>query len=162
MLAFEFEGEVVSQVATFMVSSQQPEGLGVMDLETPEVEDTLYAEVASIDIVTEEEVSGLSGVTSNFKQLHQIVVLAMNVTTDSNGGVHLQEVGLGAQKFGTLPDNPKSLLFGKTTLAIEMLLKKLKVGLGMGVIFEELLVGRLVHGRCLDICENVIDSSQSK
>jgi hypothetical protein len=43
-----------------------------------------------------------------------------------------------------------------------MLLEELKVGLGMGLILEELLVGRLVHGRSLDICENARDPGQSR
>lgn len=151
VLAFKLEGEVVGQVATFVVSSQQPERLGVVNLETPEVENTLYAEITSVDVVTKEEISGLGGVTTNFEELHEIVVLSVNVTTDGDGSVHLEKVGLGAQKLGTLLKNPKSLLLGKTTFAVEMLLEELKVGLGMGFILEELLVGRLVHGRSLYI-----------
>jgi len=141
-------------VATFVVSSQQPKRLGVVNLETPEVENALYAEITSVDVVTKEEISGLGGVATNFEKLHEIVVLSVDITTNGDGSVHLQEVGLGAQKLSTLPENPKSLLLGETTFAVEMLLEELKVGLGLSLILEELFVGRLVHGRSLDICEN--------
>ena len=154
VLAFKLEGKVIGQVATFVVSSQQPKRLGVVNLETPEVENALYAEITSVDVVTKEEISGLGGVATNFEKLHEIVVLSVNITTNGDGSVHLQEVGLGAQKLSTLFQNPKSLLLGETTFAVEMLLEELKVGLGLSLILEELFVGRLVHGRSLDICEN--------
>ena len=41
MLTLELEGEVVCEMATLVVSSQQPERVGVPDLQGPEVEDTL-------------------------------------------------------------------------------------------------------------------------
>jgi hypothetical protein len=154
VLAFKLEGKVIGQVATFVVSSQQPKSLGVVNLETPEVENALYAEITSVDVVTKEEISGLGGVATNFEKLHEIVVLSVNITTNGDGSVHLQEVGLGAQKLSTLLENPKSLLLGETTFTVEMLLEELKVGLGLSLILEELFVGRLVHGRSLDICEN--------
>lgn len=153
VLALELEGEVISQVTTLVVSSQQPEGLGVVNLQTPQVEDTLYTEVATVDVITEEQVSGLSRVTANFEQLHEIVVLAVDVTTYGDGGVHLEKVWLGAQELCTLMNDPESLLLSETALAIEVLLEELDVGLGLSLVLEELVVGRLVHGGCLDIYE---------
>lgn len=41
MLAFELEGEVVCKMATFVVSSEEPQGVWVPDLERPQVENTL-------------------------------------------------------------------------------------------------------------------------
>lgn len=158
VLALELEGEVVGQVATLVVSSQQPEGLGVVNLQTPKVEDTLYAEVTTVDVVTKEQVSGLGRVAANFKQLHEIVVLAVDVTADGDGGVHLEKVGLGAQELCALANDPESLLLGEAALAIEMLLEELNVGLGLGLVLEELIVGRLVHGGCLDIYKEAIAS----
>lgn len=162
VLAFELECEVVGQVATFVVSSKQPKCLGVVNLETPEVENTLNTEVTSVDVITKEEVPGLGGVATNFEELHEIVVLSVNIATNGDGSIHLEKVGLGAQKLSTLLNDPKSLLLGKTTFAVEMLLEELEIGFGMGLILEELLVGRLVHGRSLDICENARDPGQSR
>lgn len=42
VLALELEGEVISQMATLMVTTHEPESVGVPDLETPKVEDTLH------------------------------------------------------------------------------------------------------------------------
>jgi hypothetical protein len=151
VLAFELEGEVIGQVATLVVSSQQPEGLGVMDLERPEVKDTLYTEVTTINVITKEEVACLGWVATDLEELHQVVVLAVNVTTDSDGGIHLEEIGLGAQELGALLNNPEGLLIGETSLTIEVLLQESNVGLGMGLVLEELLVGRLEHGGGLNV-----------
>ena len=41
MLTFELECEVVGQMAALVVSSEKPEGVGVPDLQRPEVQDTL-------------------------------------------------------------------------------------------------------------------------
>ena len=41
VLALKLEGEVVGQMATLVVTTHEPEGVGVPDLEGPEVENTL-------------------------------------------------------------------------------------------------------------------------
>lgn len=41
----------------------------------------LDGEVSSIDIVSQEKVSGVCRVASNLEQLHQIVVLSVNIST---------------------------------------------------------------------------------
>lgn len=41
VLALELESKVVGQMATFVVATEQPEGVGVPDLQRPEVEDAL-------------------------------------------------------------------------------------------------------------------------
>lgn len=156
VLALQLEGEVVSQVATLVVASQQPQCLGVVNLERPQVENAFDAKVSSIDVVAEEEISRLGRVASDLEQLHQVVVLAVNVAADGNRGVHLEEVGLGTQKLGTLLNDPQRLLLGKPALAVEVLLEKVDVGLFLLVVFEKLLVRRLEHGRRLDICRRAM------
>ena len=42
VLALELEGEVIGQMATLVVTTHEPEGVGVPNLETPEVENTLH------------------------------------------------------------------------------------------------------------------------
>ena len=37
----ELKGEVIRQMTTFMVTPEEEEGIGVPDLETPQVEDAL-------------------------------------------------------------------------------------------------------------------------
>ena len=41
MLALQFEGKVVRKMATFVVTSQQPKGVGVPNLQGPEVKNAL-------------------------------------------------------------------------------------------------------------------------
>ncbi len=47
VLAFELEGEVVGQVAAFMVASEEPEGIGIPDLERPKVQHALEVSAPS-------------------------------------------------------------------------------------------------------------------
>lgn len=106
VLALKLEGKIVRQMTAFMVSPEQPERLRVMNLERPQVEDALDTEVASVDVVSQEEIASLSGVATNFEKLHQIVVLSVDISADGDGGIHLKKVRLGPKYFGALPDNP--------------------------------------------------------
>jgi hypothetical protein len=90
---FELEGEVVGQVTALVITAKKEESVGVVDLETPEVEDTLReeqglaipfgaglrsetahfdGEVSAVDVISEEEVASVGGVPSNLEQLHQV------------------------------------------------------------------------------------------
>lgn len=42
VLALKLEGEVVGQMATLVITTHEPEGVGVPNLEGPEVENTLH------------------------------------------------------------------------------------------------------------------------
>ena len=48
----------------------------------------LYAEISSIDIVSQEQISSLGRVAADLKELHQVIVLAVDVTADRNRRVH--------------------------------------------------------------------------
>ncbi|TKW51225.1 hypothetical protein CTA1_2028 [Colletotrichum tanaceti] len=162
VLALELEGKVVGQVATLVVTAEQPQGLGVVDLQAPEIQDALDAEVASVDIVAEEKVSRLGGVAPNFEELHQIVVLAVDVTADGDGRIHLEQVGLGAEQFCAGSKNPEGLLLGQAAFTIEVLLEKVDVGLGMGLVLKELFVRGREHGGGLYVCGGKHQVSSSK
>lgn len=140
-------------MTALVIASQKPQCVGVVNLEGPKVKDTLDGEIATIDVIAKEEIPCLGRVTSNLEQLHQIVVLAVDITANGDGRIHLKEVGLCSQKFRTLLDNPYRLLLGESALAVEVLLEKVDVGLFLGIIFKKLLIGRLEHGRRLDICK---------
>lgn len=96
MLALELKGEIVGEMATLVVSAQQPESLGIVYLQGPQVQDTLDTKVAPVHVVAEEEISGLGGVATNFEKFHKIVVLTMNITANCYRSVHLEKVGLCA------------------------------------------------------------------
>jgi hypothetical protein len=44
----------------------------------------LDGKISAIDIVSQEEVSCVRGVSSDFKQLHQIIVLTMDIAANYN------------------------------------------------------------------------------
>lgn len=54
-------------MATLVVAAQEEEGVGVPDLETPEVEHALDAKVATIDVVPEEEVACVGRIPADFE-----------------------------------------------------------------------------------------------
>lgn len=96
VLALELKGEVVGQMTALVVAAQQPERLGVVNLERPQVQDALDGKVATVNVITEEEVARLGRVAADLEQLHQVVVLSVDVTADSDRGVHLEQVGFRA------------------------------------------------------------------
>jgi hypothetical protein len=108
------------------------------------------AEITSIDVVTEEQIPRLGGITTHLEQLHQVKVLSVHITTDRNGGVHFEHIWFGGQNLCTLADDPKGLLFGKAAFATKMLFEEMYVGLG-SVCCEELLLCRDCGCRCLNI-----------
>lgn len=154
MLAFKLKSEVIGQVATFVVTSEQPQGVGVMDLERPKVEHTFDTEIATVDVVSQKEISGLSGVATDLEKFHKIVVLAVNITTNGDGGVHLQKIAFSTENLSSLAQNEQGLFFGQTSFAVKMLLEKVDVGHRLGVICVELLVGGLGHSWRLNVLAN--------
>lgn len=81
-LTLLLEVEVLSQVAALVITPQHEELVWEVHLQTTEIQDAFTTEHPSINIVSEEEVSRFSGASSNVEKLHQIEILAMNVTAD--------------------------------------------------------------------------------
>lgn len=52
------------------------------------------AEVSTIHVVSQEQIARLRWVATNFEQLHEIVVLSVNITAHGYGRIHFQQVGL--------------------------------------------------------------------
>ena len=68
--------------STLVVAAQDEEVLGVLDLVCEEQADSLQRLLATIDVVTEEEVVGLRWEATVLEETEEVVVLAMNVTAD--------------------------------------------------------------------------------
>jgi hypothetical protein len=66
----------------------------------------LNTKVTAVHVIAQEEVARVSRIATDFKQLHEIVVLSVNITTHSNGRVHLQHIWLGLEDLCTLPYDP--------------------------------------------------------
>lgn len=111
----------------------------------------LNAKVPSIDVVAQEKVPGLGGVAADLEQLHQVVVLSVNVTTDGDGGIHLEHIRFLLKDFGTQLENRDRLLLSQPALAVEVLLEKVEVELIFRSVDPELVVPRGRRSRCLDV-----------
>jgi hypothetical protein len=65
-----------------VVTAQNEEVLGVLDLVCQQQADGLERLLATVDVVTEEEVVGLGREAAVFEETEEIVVLAVNITAD--------------------------------------------------------------------------------
>ena len=68
-----------------VVTTENEEVLRVLDLVCEEQADCLQRLLATIDVVTEEEVVGLGGKAAIFEEPQQVVVLAVNIAADLKG-----------------------------------------------------------------------------
>lgn len=68
-----------------MVSTQNKEVLGVLDLVGKEKANGLERLLATVDVVTEEKIVSLRGETAVFKETQKVVVLAVDITADLRG-----------------------------------------------------------------------------
>lgn len=67
---------------TLVVSTQNEEVLGVLDLVCKEEADGLERLLATVDVVTEEEVVSLRGETAVFEETQEVIVLAVDITAN--------------------------------------------------------------------------------
>mmetsp|Transcript_9142 Transcript_9142/g.19171 ORF Transcript_9142/g.19171 Transcript_9142/m.19171 type:complete len:375 (+) Transcript_9142:761-1885(+) len=77
-----------------VVAPEDEEVLGVFDLVGQEEADGLEGLLAAVDVVAQEDVVGLGGEAAVFEEAQQVVVLAVDVAADLDGGFELQEHGL--------------------------------------------------------------------
>ena len=64
----------------FVVAPEEEEVLGVFDFVSEQEADSLEGLLASVNIITKEEVVGIRGEASVFEESEKIVVLSVNVT----------------------------------------------------------------------------------
>lgn len=89
----------------------------------------LDAEIASVHIITQEQVSSFRGIPTDFEKLHEIKVLAVNISADSDGRIHFQQIWFSLENFCTFVDDPEGLLLGQAAFSAEMLLEECEIGL---------------------------------
>ena len=82
-----------------MVTSQNSDSVLEADLKGHQEGYSLNRVVATIDVVTHEEIVGVGGLPSNLEQLTQVVELSVDVTADGYWGAHLLHVRLVYQNF---------------------------------------------------------------
>jgi hypothetical protein len=141
-------------MSAFMISPEEEDGIRVPDLERPEVENTLDAKVTSINIISQEKVSGSGGIAANLEKFHKIIILSVDVATDSHWGVDVEEIGFGVQDLSSLLDDMERMFLSYSSFSVEMVLEKGDVRLALFCFREELLVCRKVHRRGLDLFDD--------
>lgn len=77
-----------------MVTSQQKEVLWVLYFESQKQANALQGLLSSVHVVTEEEVVGLRGISTVFKEAEEVVVLSMDISTYLKGGFKFKKDGL--------------------------------------------------------------------
>lgn len=87
---------------TLVVATEDEEVLGVLDLVGEQQADGLQGLLASVDIITEEEVVGLGGESTVLKQPEQVIVLPVNITADLDGSFKLKKDGLRNEDLASL------------------------------------------------------------
>lgn len=116
VLAFELEGEIICEMPALVVPSQKPQRVRVPNLQGPEVQNALRqldqrdsrlgvtdlnAKITSVDVVAQKQVPCIDRVAADLEQLHQVVILPMDIAAYRNRRVHLQQVRLGFQNLGS-------------------------------------------------------------
>lgn len=67
-----------------VVATQNEEVLGVLDLVGEQEADGLKRLLATVDVITEEQVVGLRGETAVFEEAQKVVVLTVDITANLN------------------------------------------------------------------------------
>lgn len=75
---------------TLVVSTQNEEVLGVLDLVGKEKANGLERLLATVDVVTEEKIVGLRRETAVFEETQKVIVLAVDITADLRGRGHVR------------------------------------------------------------------------
>jgi hypothetical protein len=85
-----------------VVATEDEEVLGVLDLVCEEKTNGLERLLATVDIVTKEEVVGFWGEAAVLEETEKVVVLAVNVTTNLDGCLELEKDGLADKDLARL------------------------------------------------------------
>ena len=79
-------------LSALVITSENGDTVLEAHLKGDQERDCLDRVVASIDVVTHEQVVGVRGLPSNFEELAQIVELTVDVTADGHWGANLLHV----------------------------------------------------------------------
>ena len=91
-LAFNLKAVDLSDLARFMIASQQVEPVRVAQFKQYQVRDCLYRRRSPVDIITQEEVVCVGHLATNPKQLDDIEELPMHVAHNRHWGLHRADI----------------------------------------------------------------------
>jgi len=92
--AFIVESVDLGDLLALVVTSENGDSVWVSNLENDEESDCLNRVVASIDVISHEEIVVVGELTTNFEKFFQIVELSVDISTDSHGGSNWLHVTL--------------------------------------------------------------------
>lgn len=79
---------------TLVIAAEDEEIFGVFNLVREEEADCLEGLFATVDVVPQKDVVRLGGEAAIFKETEEVVVLAVDISADLDGGLELKEHGL--------------------------------------------------------------------
>jgi hypothetical protein len=127
--------------STLVVSAENEEVFGVLDLVGEEEADGLERLLTSVDVVAEEKVVGLGGETAVLKQAQQIVVLTVDIAADLDGSLKLKEDGLGDENLAGLGAEEADFRLEELDLLAGAAASDLEEPIDYGVEVDIVLVG---------------------
>ena len=92
-------------LSALVVTSQNGDSVLEAHLQAHQQRHCLHAVVATIDIVAHEQVVCIRRTSTNLKQFHQVVELAMNVTTDGDWALDGLDIHFSVQDFFSLKES---------------------------------------------------------
>jgi hypothetical protein len=87
---------------TLVVSTQNEEVFRVLDLVCKEEADGLEGLLATVDVVTEEEVVSLRRETAIFEETQEVIVLAVDIAANLDGRFQFEKNGLRDENLTSL------------------------------------------------------------
>ena len=84
-------------LSALVVASQDRDSVLEAHFQADQQRHSLYAIVASIDVIAHEQVVRIRWASTDLKQLHKVVELSMHVTADRDGTLDRLHVHLGLQ-----------------------------------------------------------------
>lgn len=138
----------LGDLAGLVVATQDGDAAWVADLEGDEQSDGLDREVATVDVVTHEEVVGVGIRASNLEQLHQVVELTVDVTAHCHRALHGLHIALVLQDFPRLLAQPPHFILGQLLAchqALDPAVKGADVGWVHGVAQSVLDLSYVLH-----------------
>ena len=97
----------MSDLSALVVASKDGESVFEADFQRNEESYSLDRVVATVDVVTHEQVVGVGRLASNFEKFAQVMELSVDVTADGHWGLHTLDIGLINQDFFRLHCNEK-------------------------------------------------------
>jgi hypothetical protein len=117
--ALIIEPVVLGDTSRLVVASENGESFFESYLEAEKETNSLNRVIASIDIISEEEVVGVRDVASDFEELHKVIKLSVYVSADVDRGSYIDHIGFFGKDF---PDshNPYFALSHKTLISCSL------------------------------------------